>query len=201
MKIDRLLPWANRMQGRNSASRGAQHRVGERYMEVSVGRGALPGRAVQPGRRRGESVGLRWGSGVVAAAWWGRGQGREVGSAGREGERRARSSPFIERGRGRRERAPGGEKTTDQRALMAAAITSSLMAAISSLMERVSGRGRGCHTRFWRAKRMWTMYVPGSETHVHNDYIIGHHHTLLKINSGRVLYYNKMSKTSTESIT
>jgi hypothetical protein len=31
------------------------------------------------------------------------------------------------------------------------------------------------------------MYVPGSETHIHNDYIIGHHHTLLKINSGNVL--------------
>jgi hypothetical protein len=29
---------------------------------------------------------------------------------------------------------------------------------------------------------MRTMYVPVSETHVHNDYIIGHHHTLLKIN-------------------
>jgi hypothetical protein len=28
---------------------------------------------------------------------------------------------------------------------------------------------------------MRTMYVPGSEIHVHNDYIIGHHHTLLKI--------------------
>jgi hypothetical protein len=25
------------------------------------------------------------------------------------------------------------------------------------------------------------MYVPGSEIHVHNDFIIGHHHTLLKI--------------------
>jgi hypothetical protein len=25
------------------------------------------------------------------------------------------------------------------------------------------------------------MYVRGSETHVHNDYIVGHHHTLLKI--------------------
>jgi hypothetical protein len=45
------------------------------------------------------------------------------------------------------------------------------------------------------------MYVPGSETHVHNDYIIGHHHTMLKVNSGKVLYYNKMSTTSTESIT
>jgi hypothetical protein len=28
---------------------------------------------------------------------------------------------------------------------------------------------------------MRTMYVPRSEIHVHNDYIIGHHHTLLKI--------------------
>jgi hypothetical protein len=28
-------------------------------------------------------------------------------------------------------------------------------------------------------------YVPASETHVHSDYIIGHHHTLLKINSGK----------------
>jgi pentose-5-phosphate-3-epimerase len=26
--------------------------------------------------------------------------------------------------------------------------------------------------------------MSGSETHVHSDYIIGHHHTLLKINSG-----------------
>jgi hypothetical protein len=44
------------------------------------------------------------------------------------------------------------------------------------------------------------MYVPGSETHVHNDYIIGHH-TMLEINSGKVLYYIKMSKTSIESNT
>jgi pentose-5-phosphate-3-epimerase len=27
------------------------------------------------------------------------------------------------------------------------------------------------------------MYVPESETHVHIDYIIGHHHTFLKINN------------------
>jgi pentose-5-phosphate-3-epimerase len=26
------------------------------------------------------------------------------------------------------------------------------------------------------------MYVLGLETHVHSDYIIGHHHTLLKVN-------------------
>jgi hypothetical protein len=45
------------------------------------------------------------------------------------------------------------------------------------------------------------MYVTGSETHVQSDYIIGHHHTLLKVNSRKVLYYIKMSKTSTESIT
>jgi hypothetical protein len=30
---------------------------------------------------------------------------------------------------------------------------------------------------------MRTMYVPGSETHVHSGYIIGHHHIFLKINS------------------
>ena len=48
---------------------------------------------------------------------------------------------------------------------------------------------------------MRTMYMPGLETHVHNDYIIGHHHTMLKINSGKVLYYIKMSETSTESNT
>jgi hypothetical protein len=48
---------------------------------------------------------------------------------------------------------------------------------------------------------MRTMYVLGSETHVHNDYIIGHHHIMLEINSGKELDYIKMSKTSTESIT
>jgi hypothetical protein len=34
---------------------------------------------------------------------------------------------------------------------------------------------------------MRTMYVPGSETHVHSDYIIRHHHILLKVNSEKVL--------------
>jgi hypothetical protein len=34
---------------------------------------------------------------------------------------------------------------------------------------------------------MRTMYVPGSETHVHSDYIIRHHHILLKVNSKKVL--------------
>jgi hypothetical protein len=32
---------------------------------------------------------------------------------------------------------------------------------------------------------MRTMYVPGLETQVHSDYIVGHHHTFLKINSGK----------------
>jgi hypothetical protein len=45
------------------------------------------------------------------------------------------------------------------------------------------------------------MYVPGSETHVHSDYIVGHRHTLLKIIAEKVLYYIKMSRTSTESLT
>jgi hypothetical protein len=48
---------------------------------------------------------------------------------------------------------------------------------------------------------MRTMYVLGSETHVHGDYIIGHHRTMLEINSEKVLDYIKLSKTSTESIT
>jgi hypothetical protein len=38
-------------------------------------------------------------------------------------------------------------------------------------------------------------------THIHSDYIIGHHHTVLEINSGKVLYYIKMSKTYIESNT
>jgi hypothetical protein len=48
---------------------------------------------------------------------------------------------------------------------------------------------------------MRTMYVPGSETRVQNDYIIGHHHTMLEINRAKILYYIKMFKTSTESST
>jgi hypothetical protein len=48
---------------------------------------------------------------------------------------------------------------------------------------------------------MRTMYVLGSETHVHSDYIIGHHHIVLEINSRKVLNYIKMSSTSIESIT
>jgi hypothetical protein len=39
---------------------------------------------------------------------------------------------------------------------------------------------------------MRNMYVPGSEIHVHNDYIVGHHHTLLKIIAEIVLYYIKV---------
>jgi hypothetical protein len=48
---------------------------------------------------------------------------------------------------------------------------------------------------------MRTMYMLGSESHVHSDYIIGHHHTMLKVNSERYFNYNKMSETSTESNT
>jgi hypothetical protein len=48
---------------------------------------------------------------------------------------------------------------------------------------------------------MRTMYMPISETHIHNNYIVGHHHTLLKIIAEIVLYYIKMYKTSTESFT
>jgi hypothetical protein len=38
-------------------------------------------------------------------------------------------------------------------------------------------------------------------THVHIDYIVGHHHTMLQLNNGKVLNYIKMSETSIESNT
>jgi hypothetical protein len=38
-------------------------------------------------------------------------------------------------------------------------------------------------------------------THVHSDYIIGHHHTMLELNNAKVLNYIKMSETSIESNT
>jgi hypothetical protein len=47
---------------------------------------------------------------------------------------------------------------------------------------------------------MQTLYVLGSETHVHNDYIIGHHHTFVKVNSGNSTYYIKVSKSIIESL-
>jgi hypothetical protein len=54
-----------------------------------------------------------------------------------------------------------------------------------------------CHTRFWKANQMRTMYMPGSEL----TYIIGHHHTMLELNNGKILNCIKMSETSTESNT
>jgi hypothetical protein len=38
-------------------------------------------------------------------------------------------------------------------------------------------------------------------THVHSDYIIQHHPTMLELNNEKVLNYIKMSETSTEPIT
>jgi hypothetical protein len=38
-------------------------------------------------------------------------------------------------------------------------------------------------------------------THIHSDYIIGHHHTTLELNNERVLNYIKMSETNIESNT
>jgi hypothetical protein len=72
---------------------------------------------------------------------------------------------------------------------------------VRGLRQNIRSQLGCCHTRFWKANRMRTMYVPGSETHVHSDYIIGHHHTMLEINSEKVFDYIKMSKTSKESIT
>jgi hypothetical protein len=38
-------------------------------------------------------------------------------------------------------------------------------------------------------------------THVHSDYIIEHHHTMLELNNEKVLNYIKMSETPTKSNT
>jgi hypothetical protein len=38
-------------------------------------------------------------------------------------------------------------------------------------------------------------------THIHSDYIIGHHHTTLELNNERVLNYIKISETNIESNT
>jgi hypothetical protein len=38
---------------------------------------------------------------------------------------------------------------------------------------------------------MRTIYVSGSGTNIHNDYIIGHHHILLKVNSGKSTLLHK----------
>jgi hypothetical protein len=58
-----------------------------------------------------------------------------------------------------------------------------------------------CHTRFLEGKPNANHVHARIRTHVHSDYIIGHHHTMLELNSRKVLYYIKMSKTSTESST
>jgi hypothetical protein len=38
-------------------------------------------------------------------------------------------------------------------------------------------------------------------THVHINYIVGHHHTMLELNNRKVISYIKMSETSIESNT
>jgi hypothetical protein len=61
--------------------------------------------------------------------------------------------------------------------------------------------GSSCHTRFLEGKPNANHVRARIKTHVHSDYIIGHHHTMLELNSGKVLGYIKMSETSIESIT
>jgi hypothetical protein len=38
-------------------------------------------------------------------------------------------------------------------------------------------------------------------THIHNDYIVGHHHIMLELNNRKVLSYIKMSEMPTKSNT
>jgi hypothetical protein len=66
---------------------------------------------------------------------------RQGARVGREREESSAKS-FYREGKGERQRAPGGEKTVG-RPLMEAAITSTLMATISSLIKRLSGGGSG----------------------------------------------------------
>jgi hypothetical protein len=61
--------------------------------------------------------------------------------------------------------------------------------------------GTPCHTRFLEGKPNANHVRARIRTHVHSDYIIGHHHTMLELNRGNVLSYIKMPETSTESIT
>jgi hypothetical protein len=56
---------------------------------------------------------------------------------------------------------------------------------LSSCRDSISSLKNLCNTRFCKVNRMRTMYVPGSKTHIHINYIIGHHHTLLEINRGK----------------
>jgi hypothetical protein len=58
-----------------------------------------------------------------------------------------------------------------------------------------------CHTRFLEGKPNANHVRARIRTHVYSDYIIGHHHTMLELNSAKVLSYIRMSETSTESIT
>jgi hypothetical protein len=50
---------------------------------------------------------------------------------------------------------------------------------------------RLCHTRFLESKLNANHVRARIRTHVHSDYIIGHHHTMLKLNSGKVLYLHQ----------
>jgi hypothetical protein len=50
---------------------------------------------------------------------------------------------------------------------------------------------RLCHTRFLEGKPNANHVRVRIRTHVHSDYIIGHHHTMLKVNNGKVLYLHQ----------
>jgi hypothetical protein len=45
-----------------------------------------------------------------------------------------------------------------------------------------------CHTLFLEGKPNANHVRARIRTHVHSDYIIVHHHTMIKVNSGKVLY-------------
>jgi hypothetical protein len=45
-----------------------------------------------------------------------------------------------------------------------------------------------CHTRFLEGKPNANHVRARIRTHVHSEFIFGHHHTMLKVISGKVLY-------------
>jgi hypothetical protein len=59
---------------------------------------------------------------------------------------------------------------------------------------------RDCHTQFLEGSPNVNYVRARIRNSRTQRLLIGHHHTLLKVNSGKVLYYIKMSKTSTESL-
>jgi hypothetical protein len=67
---------------------------------------------------------------------------------------------------------------------------SSIFSSFLSLLKVFSSRGLAPHSVL-EDKSNANHVCVRIRTHVHNDYIIGHHHTMLKVNRGKVLYLHQ----------